>query len=361
MSCRRRGPKHGGSLLPGPAIALRSSDGARGQASWLPKRRIDTPLLASIASPDHERPVVEGGHPGSGLPSQVAPERRRSITATRIRRTRLQDGPARRQKLAWRRWLCACARGCAPAGGGSAASHCVVRRCGNERSVQVDWSRLRPRLVANRAARVVRGAPIEALLLKALLLKVWGRLRSNPWFVPTAMACLAVLMALCAVAIDEAGTVFSMTLVALSLASSPLGPRLLRNFMRDTADQRVLGTFVATFVHCPLVLRTIRRADEVVARVGKELDEGIDRLFPARLGEPGSAAFRTPGAADLPLAFAREASPGGAAEDGSLQLIDARALMALASENDLLLRLECRPGTTSTRGGRWCWSGVAIE
>ena len=55
-----------------------------------------------------------------------------------------------------------------------------------------------------------------------------------------------------------AGTVFSMT-----LASSQLSPRLLRNFMRDTANQMVLGTFVATFVYCLLVLRTIRRADEV--------------------------------------------------------------------------------------------------
>lgn len=60
-----------------------------------------------------------------------------------------------------------------------------------------------------------------------------------------------------------AGTVFSMTLVALSLASSQLGPRLLRNFMRDTGNQIVLGTFVATFVYCLLVLRTIRRVDEV--------------------------------------------------------------------------------------------------
>jgi uncharacterized membrane protein len=32
------------------------------------------------------------------------------------------------------------------------------------------------------------------------------------------------------------GTVFSMTLVALSPASSQLGPRLLRNFIRDTSS-----------------------------------------------------------------------------------------------------------------------------
>jgi uncharacterized membrane protein len=63
--------------------------------------------------------------------------------------------------------------------------------------------------------------------------------------------------------ITIAGVVFSMTLVALSLASSQLGPRLLRNFMRDTRNQVVLGAFIATFVYCLLVLRTIRRAEEV--------------------------------------------------------------------------------------------------
>lgn len=253
--------------------------------------------------------------------------------------------------------------------------------------------------------------------MKALLLKYWDRLRSSFWFVPAIMVCLAAALALAFVALDEAvgddslqsagwsysggaegaslllgtvagsmiaiaGTVFSMTLVALSLASSQLGPRLLRNFMRDTANQVVLGTFVATFVYCLLVLRTIRRADEmafvphlsvsigvllamvsvgvliyyihhvsvsiqadeVVARVGRELEEGIGRLFPGQLGQPESAAAETRGDTDLPPAFEREARPVGAPDDGYLQLIDADALMALASEEDLLLRLERRPG-----------------
>jgi len=179
-----------------------------------------------------------------------------------------------------------------------------------------------------------------------------------------------------------------MTLVALSLASSQLGPRLLRNFMRDTANQVVLGTFVATFVYCLLVLRTIRRADEaafvphlavsigvllamvsigvliyfihhvsvsvqadeVVAQVGREVEEGIDRLFPGHLGKPASEASAAVGENDLPAAFAREACPVGALEDGYLQQIDADALMKLAGEEDLLLRLECRPGHYLVKG-----------
>ncbi len=52
--------------------------------------------------------------------------------------------------------------------------------------------------------------------------------------------------------ITVAGTVFSITIVALQLASSQFGPRLLRNFMRDTGNQVVLGTFIATFVYCLL-------------------------------------------------------------------------------------------------------------
>ena len=33
--------------------------------------------------------------------------------------------------------------------------------------------------------------------------------------------------------------------------------------MRDTTTQTVLGTFVATFLYCLLVLRTIRRAEQI--------------------------------------------------------------------------------------------------
>ncbi len=63
--------------------------------------------------------------------------------------------------------------------------------------------------------------------------------------------------------ITVAGVVFSMTLVVLSLASQQFGPRLVGNFMRDRGNQLVLGTFVATFVYCLMVLRTVRTADPI--------------------------------------------------------------------------------------------------
>jgi uncharacterized membrane protein len=259
--------------------------------------------------------------------------------------------------------------------------------------------------------------------MQTQLLKYWHWLQSSFWFVPATMALVAVALALFAVGLDKtvtddwlqllrwsysggaegaslllgtvagsmiaiAGTVFSMTLVALSLASSQLGPRLLRNFMRDTTNQVVLGTFVATFVYCLLVLRTIRRADEgefvphlsvsigvllaivsvgvliyfihhisvsiqadqVVARVGRELNGGIQRLFPADLGNSRSEASTAPSEANLPAEFARQACAVGALEDGYIQMIDADALMALASKENLLVRLERRPGQYLAKG-----------
>ena len=254
--------------------------------------------------------------------------------------------------------------------------------------------------------------------MKALIIKYWDRLRSSFWFLPALMAGGAVALAYATVALDEtamvndwlrlqrwvytggaegaslmlgtiassmitiAGVVFSMTLVALSLASSQLGPRLLRTFMRDRTNQVVLGTFIATFVYCLLVLRTIRRADEiafvphlsvtigllfalaslgvliyfihhvsvsiqadeVVARVGIELIQGIDRLFPQPVSNVQVRPAVVASAASPPDEFDREAHPVASAEDGYLQYIDADALMTLATEQKMLLRIEKRPG-----------------
>ncbi len=132
----------------------------------------------------------------------------------------------------------------------------------------------------------------------------------------------AVLSTIAGSMITVAGVVFSVTIVALSLASNQFGPRLLRNFMRDRGNQIVLGTFVATYLYCLLVMRTVQgmdgsqfvphlsvtvailmavaslgvliyfihhvavsiQAPELIANVAHELHEAIDRLFPEELG-----------------------------------------------------------------------------
>jgi uncharacterized membrane protein len=272
--------------------------------------------------------------------------------------------------------------------------------------------------------------------VKSQLLQYWDNLRSSFWFLPALMAAGAVALASLTVALDAtvtpkwlqalgwaysggaegaslvlgtiagsmitiAGVVFSMTLVALSLASSQLGHRLLRNYMRDTTNQLVLGTFVATFVYCLLVLRTIRRAeeslfvphlsvtigvlfalvslgvliyfihhvsvsiqaDEVVARVGKELVEGIERLFSEQIGQIQTRRATESPAAGVPEAFDREARSVGADGDGYVQRIDADALMALATQEDVLLRVERRPGQYVVRGAAlvMVWPGDRVN
>ncbi len=119
----------------------------------------------------------------------------------------------------------------------------------------------------------------------------WKRLTATLWFIPALLAICGGLLGLLLVTVDfyvnelsyfphfldvqpsgardmlavvagsmitVAGTVFSITIVALTLASTQFSPRILRNFMRDTGNQIVLGAFVGIFAYCIVVLRTIR-------------------------------------------------------------------------------------------------------
>jgi uncharacterized membrane protein len=125
---------------------------------------------------------------------------------------------------------------------------------------------------------------------------LWWKLAQSLWFVPSLMVLGAVLLAaglveaetfvnmklgrlfprvfgvgpdgargmLTAIAssmITVAGVVFSVTIVALSLAASQYSPRVLRTFSDDRPTQLVLGVFVGVFVYCLVVLRTIRGGD----------------------------------------------------------------------------------------------------
>lgn len=253
--------------------------------------------------------------------------------------------------------------------------------------------------------------------MRAQIFKTWDRIRSSFWFLPTIMAGGAMLLAFVAVSFDTAvtdwltknlgwtftggaegassllgtiagsmitiaGVVFSMTLVALSLASSQFGPRLLKNFMRDTSTQMVLGTFIATFLYCLIVLRTIRRveeatfvshlsvsvgvllaiisvwvliyfihhvsvsvrANEVVARVGKDLIEGIEQLFPEDIGSGASTAVTEQPSQSFVDQFEKDGQSICSSGDGYLQFIDGNALMELAMQEDVVIKLLRRPG-----------------
>ena len=59
-----------------------------------------------------------------------------------------------------------------------------------------------------------------------------------------------------------AGTVFTITIAALSLAAGQMGPRLLCNFTHDRGNQVTLSAFLGTFSCALTVLRSVRAQDE---------------------------------------------------------------------------------------------------
>ena len=57
--------------------------------------------------------------------------------------------------------------------------------------------------------------------------------------------------------ISVTGLVFSITIVALQLASSQFSPRVLRTFLDDRVPQNALGVFAASFLYALTVLRSV--------------------------------------------------------------------------------------------------------
>lgn len=193
----------------------------------------------------------------------------------------------------------------------------------------------------------------------------------------------AVLSTIAGSMITVAGVTFSITIVALTLASQQFGPRLLRNFLRDRGNQIVLGTFVSTFVYCLMVLRTVRggedsevvpnlsvttgvllalfslgvliyfihhvstsiQASQIIANVTEDLEHAIDELFPERVGEGERAAAARPAPAD-----ADAGTPVVSRRAGYIQAIDGAHLMKAAVEHDATVRIEARPGTFVREG-----------
>jgi uncharacterized membrane protein len=256
--------------------------------------------------------------------------------------------------------------------------------------------------------------------MRTRLASLWEALRTSFWFVPAVLTAAAAALAFATLWVDHrlgerwveeaewvytgsaegarsllttlatsmitvAGVVFSITVVALTLASSQLGPRLLRNFMRDLGNQVTLGIFIATFVYCLLVVRTVRggngaphldfvphvsvstaivlalaslgvliyfihhaatsiQASHVIAAVGGDLEQAIDRLFPETMGAGAAADDDEHDDEPARPPIATPEWPIAAGATGYVQLIDEDRLMALAVERDVVVHLLRRPG-----------------
>jgi uncharacterized membrane protein len=85
-----------------------------------------------------------------------------------------------------------------------------------------------------------------------------GLIQFPPWVLSGTADVARVLLATVAAAIiTVVGIVFSITIVALTLASTQFGPRMLRNFVRDPGTQLSLGTFVASFCYAMIALVSV--------------------------------------------------------------------------------------------------------
>jgi uncharacterized membrane protein len=90
---------------------------------------------------------------------------------------------------------------------------------------------------------------------------------SAPWWVGTPEDASAVLQVIATSTLTFLGVVFSITLVALQLASQQFSPRVTRTYARSTTTKVTLGIFVATFVFALLTLAAQEGAQETPARL----------------------------------------------------------------------------------------------
>lgn len=198
----------------------------------------------------------------------------------------------------------------------------------------------------------------------------------------------AILSTIAGSMMTVAGVTFSITIVVLNLASTQFGPRLLRNFMQDRSTQFVLGTFVASFIYCLLVLRSTQtisteifvpsfsvtlavilaflsvgvliffihhistsiQADQVIEGVSRELKQNIHRIFPDELEKKSEGLAKR-------ISIIQERKKEHfhqqniiACDNGYLQAIDQEGLLQMAKDNDYLIHLKLRPGQFVVEG-----------
>ena len=253
------------------------------------------------------------------------------------------------------------------------------------------------------------------------LIFFWKELMSTFWFLPVLIICLAVLLSIILVIFDYsiiishdgwlrfflvndsdsarsilstisgamigvAGTVFSVTLVALTLASSQFGPRLIKNFMYVKLNQIVLGSYIATYLYCLLVLNSIKnidgytfipsisilvaifatianivllitfihqiavsiQADRVISDISDFIDNQLETLFPEKMTKDKVSKPKI----DINSAISAYENQVSikSPKSGYLQYISSEVLVDLLTKQDSLLILHHRPGSYLVRG-----------
>ena len=246
------------------------------------------------------------------------------------------------------------------------------------------------------------------------LLFSWRELKATFWFVPVIIIILSILLSVGLVYVDGlydfqqkglvrfflvnssdsarsilstisgammgvAGTVFSITLVALTLASSQFGPRLIKNFMYVRLNQIVLGSYISTYLYCLLVLNAIKegdytfipsisilvaivaaivniillivfihkiaisiQADNVISDISDFLSNQVKELFPVEMGEERENGESIDPSTAI-SGYQNQVSIKSP-KSGYLQYVDSEALMEILTKKGALFELYYRPG-----------------
>lgn len=245
-----------------------------------------------------------------------------------------------------------------------------------------------------------------ALILAGITTEIDGRIETDwPEKIPFVFSnqpdgARSLLSTVAGSMITVTGITFSLTLLAVSHATSQFGPRLLTNFMRDRGNQLTLGTFIATFLYCLMVLRTVRSAEEasgagepvndlmgafvphvsiftsilltiasvgvliyfihhipesirlsnVVADIGRELNRSIPILFPEMVAQDQPESQTTDPRLQLPDHFEELAQRVPCHVDGYLQTVDEQGLLQFAIDRDFVLKMCAVPGDFVSHG-----------
>ena len=219
---------------------------------------------------------------------------------------------------------------------------------------------------------------VAAILLAEALVRAEGAFALPNWvedwvYSGGAAGARDVLGVVASATIGVAGTTFSITVAALTLASNQMGPRLLGNFTRDPGNQYALGALVATFAYALVALRSVHEASEgpfvpQLAVSGALLlafgcigvliwflhhvasSISVDRVVAMVQGDLSAALAALP-ALRAPAGQSAEAQPPTvpgeplrAAAGGYLRVLDDAALADWAAGHGAVLRLRVRPG-----------------
>lgn len=242
----------------------------------------------------------------------------------------------------------------------------------------------------------------------------WEKLLTTIWFVPTIISTAFVISAICLLYFDQhvdvqkwtwthvfqigvdgirqvlavttgaiislTGVVFSISVVALTLAANQFGSKILHNFLRDTRNKVVLGLLVGSFLygltllafidthqdaigHMPIIsfivsllltvmaviglihfthnISTSIQADQIISMIGQELNQAIE----ATLTDLDEEQFTHSSIQKWHIATHKmQPQTILAATSGYVEFIDLNKLSSLAENNNQHIELLLQPG-----------------